>query len=103
MTPRERSLLDAIERLTNQGVPPTYSKLRDELGLAAKSGVHRMVASLIGQGRLRRSWKKHQSLEIVRPSGPTDVEIGLMSDDDIRRLYERVGRELASRGQGLAA
>ena len=102
MTPRERDFLAAVERLTSGGVPPTYTALMDELGLASKSGVHRLVVSLTDQGFLHKRWRKTQSIEVVREFGPSDSQLGAMCDDALRKLLARVEREAERRAEAAA-
>lgn len=94
MTPCMKQALDAIRRLTVDGVSPTYRDLQAELGLASVSGVHRLVHSLIRAGALRQPGHGYRSIEIVE--GPTRDQMENWSDAEIRRvalvLYE-IGRE----------
>lgn len=103
MTPRERSLLDAIERLTVDGVVPTYTALARAVGLASKSGIHRMVSSLIEQGHLTRREGKWNCIELVRKADPVHFDLTALNDNDLRDLFDRVEQEASRRAERAAA
>lgn len=67
MTPRQKQLLDFIKAYTaeNDGVSPTFGEMKDAAGLASKSGVHRMVAALEAQRRIRRRAGRARTIEVV--------------------------------------
>lgn len=65
MTPQQKRCLDAIERLTKDGVPPSYDELKDELGLASKSGVHRLIHALAGRGYIALSPGRYRTMQVV--------------------------------------
>lgn len=64
MTPRQRECLNLIRELTVDGVPPTFETLRLRMGLASKSGVHRVVEALRDRGVLNHTRDRRQSLSI---------------------------------------
>jgi SOS-response transcriptional repressor LexA len=66
MTPQEKACLDAIVRLSADGVSPTYDELRAALGLASKSGVARLVDALEAQGFVRRGKGGARNLEVLK-------------------------------------
>lgn len=47
LTPRQRECLDVIQRLSLDGVPPSFREIGDALGIVSKSNVHRLV---LGEG-----------------------------------------------------
>ncbi|WP_324695464.1 hypothetical protein [Novosphingobium sp. RL4] len=47
------------------GVAPSFLEMRDAVGLASKSGVHRLLASLKDRGRIRRAPNRARAIEIV--------------------------------------
>ena len=66
MTRRESQCLHLIrEYIRSHGYSPTYRWLADHMGLASLSGVHRVVSSLEGQGRVQRMSRKARSIELV--------------------------------------
>lgn len=65
LTPRQRDALAALERLTTDGVAPSYEELGDAIGLPNKSGVHRLVTGLEARGYLRRMPHLRRTLELT--------------------------------------
>lgn len=65
MTESERNMLDALRRLTEDGVSPTYEELRDALGLSSKSHVHRILHQLRGKGLVTWQPDRHRSLVVL--------------------------------------
>lgn len=43
---------------------PSYQEIADHLGLASKSGAHRLVHGLVARGRLIKVEGKHRAYEI---------------------------------------
>lgn len=56
MTARQRELLDFIVRFSwdHAGVAPSYQEMCDFMGLASKSGIHRLILALEERGHIRR-------------------------------------------------
>lgn len=68
-TPRQLDTLSAIARLTRQwGYPPTYTELRDELGIKGNNRVYQHVKALEAQGLVTRRPGTWRSLR-VRAAG----------------------------------
>lgn len=65
MTPAEQKCLDAIARLSDRGVSPSFDELRLFLGLKSKSGVHRMVHALAARGYISIASGKRRTIQIV--------------------------------------
>jgi SOS-response transcriptional repressor LexA len=65
LTPRERDCLDAIKRLTVDGVPPTFEQLRAELGVGSKSTVHRLVHGLHRRGAIAMRAEAKRSIRVL--------------------------------------
>lgn len=65
LTPRMRELLDFIEAYHDRKqIMPSYDEMKDALGLASKSGIHRLIDSLEERGYLRRQ-PKARSIQLV--------------------------------------
>jgi len=55
LTQKQRDLLILIDkRIKAVGVPPSYDEMKDALGLASKSGIHRLISALEERGFIRR-------------------------------------------------
>lgn len=69
MTPRTQQLLKFITaQIETTGLSPRYVDMQAHMGLASKSGVHRMVQKLIAEGHLRRAAGGTRAIQLVRPS-----------------------------------
>jgi len=106
MTPRQRDLLQAIADLTVDGVSPTYEQLRAHIGIASKSGIHRLVKGLERQGYVRRHFGCRQTLQVVAlPPGLTTTfpeRLRALSDDAFARVLDIVAAEIARRAEAAA-
>ena len=91
MTPRQRQALDFIERyLDAKRVAPSYQEIADELGLASKSGAHRIVEALFASGDLERTGTR------VRGYKPAKVDV--LRDIPTSHLRAELARREALHG-----
>lgn len=88
MTPQQKRLLDAIEELTVEGVSPSYEQLMERLGLASKSGVHRLVQALKERGVLSDIPGRARSLSIVTRQAES-VPFDRMAEAALRHVLLR--------------
>lgn len=67
LTPKQRALLDFIARYQRErrGVSPSFDEMARALGLASKSGVHRLVEGLVARGALERLPNQARALRVV--------------------------------------
>ncbi len=98
MTPRERDLVEAIRRLTVNGVTPSYDQLVVALGLGSKSGVHRMVGQLVEKGVLRHGHGRRRNLVIVEDERAA-FRLALCPDDQLRAIRDKCDALLAERAK----
>ena len=67
LTKKQRELLVFIDqRLSVNGVSPSFDEMKDALGLASKSGIHRLITGLEERGFIRRLPHRARALEILR-------------------------------------
>ena len=72
LTQKQKDLLLLIDnRIKAVGVPPSYDEMKDHLGLASKSGIHRLITALEERGFIRRLPNKARALEVLKL--PADV------------------------------
>lgn len=64
MTPKQSELLGHLERLTVDGVPPTYETLRVVMGYANRSRIHGLMHGLAERGVVSISPRKRTSVAI---------------------------------------
>lgn len=98
LTPMQRRFMLALQaRLASRpGVGPTYEELREDLGLASKSGVARLVRECTDRGRVARIPRAERSLSVLVPVEGVDASrVGLLDAfSDIELLKEVVARGL---------
>ena len=69
LTRKQNELLNYIsDRLEQHEVPPSFDEMRSALGLASKSGVHRLVSGLEERGYIRGLANRARAIEILKPS-----------------------------------
>lgn len=67
LTRKQHELLLFINsRLEESGVSPSFDEMREALGLASKSGIHRLITGLEERGFIRRLAHRARALEVVR-------------------------------------
>lgn len=70
LTQKQKDLLVLIDtRLKKDGVSPSYDEMKDSLGLASKSGIHRLITALEERGFIRRLPNKARALEVLKMPG----------------------------------
>ena len=68
LTRKQSELLTYLSNhMQQQDVPPSFDEMRDALGLASKSGVHRLVSGLEERGYIRRLANRARAIEILKP------------------------------------
>lgn len=73
LTQKQKDLLVLIDnKIKAVGVPPSYDEMKDALGLASKSGIHRLIMALEERGFIRRLPNKARALEVLKL--PTDMQ-----------------------------
>ena len=73
LTKKQYELLVFIDhRLRDSGVSPSFDEMKDALGLASKSGIHRLITGLEERGFIRRLPHRARALEILRR--PENIE-----------------------------
>ncbi|MEE9272288.1 MAG: transcriptional repressor LexA [Robiginitomaculum sp.] len=70
LTQKQHDLLIFINKcLKKNSISPSYDEMKDELGLASKSGIHRLITSLEERGFIRRLPHRARALEIIKLPG----------------------------------
>ena len=66
LTQKQRELLSFLqERVEEGGVAPSYDEMRLALGLASKSGIHRLVGGLEERGYISRLPHRSRAIRLV--------------------------------------
>ncbi len=69
LTRKQKELLNYLSHHIEQHeVPPSFDEMRNALGLASKSGVHRLVSGLEERGYIRRLANRARAIEILKRS-----------------------------------
>ena len=77
LTKRQKELLDYLTtHAEKHDVPPSFDEMRDALGLASKSGIHRLVSGLEERGYIRRLANRARAIEILKPVNAAADAIG---------------------------
>jgi repressor LexA len=95
VTHQQARALAAIRVLTHDGVAPSYEELRAELGLAAVSGVKRLIDGLVQRGLVSTIPRHARS---VRITGDLDG-LERRSTADLEALRQRINHILKGRAQ----
>lgn len=75
LTKKQYELLVFIDqRLKDTGVSPSFDEMKDALGLASKSGIHRLITGLEERGFIRRLPHRARALEILKR--PENIDMG---------------------------
>lgn len=85
MTPQQSKLLSFLVKRIDDPVCPTFEEMRVYMGQASKSGINRMVRSLVEQGRVTYDPRRARSIRAVRANRFD----GVGSADMIRELQRR--------------
>lgn len=69
LTARQRQLLQFIQTYIEvEGYAPSYAEMQRHMSLSSKSGVNRMVGSLVQAGRIRHGKGRTRAISIVGTS-----------------------------------
>ena len=63
-------------------VTPSFDEMRKAVGLASKSGIHRLVSALEERGYIRRLANKARAIEILRTPSDMQMEITASNETD---------------------
>ncbi len=71
LTKKQRDLLLLInERVSENGVPPSFDEMKVAMGVKSKSGIHRIIGILEERGFIKRLPHRARALEVIRlPDG----------------------------------
>lgn len=70
LTQKQHDLLKFIDkRLKKNSVSPSYDEMKDALGLASKSGIHRLITALEERGFIRKLPHRARALEVLKLPG----------------------------------
>jgi repressor LexA len=104
LTRKQKELLLLIrDRLTADGVSPSFDEMKAALGLRSKSGIHRLITGLEERGFLKRLPHRARALEIIRlPEGMEPKTRPAAKRHDLTRA-DMLRAEPAHRSRALAS
>ena len=91
-TPQMAEILAVIERLTADGVPPSWSEIGREINLAP-SNVHGILLRMKERGLVDWSPRRARSLRVIDPA----VDYSALPTETLLRIHRRVAAVLANR------
>jgi repressor LexA len=93
LTPVQAKCLDAIKRLTRDGMPPSYEELQRALGLRSKSNVHRLIHALEARGAITLKPESARSIRVL-----DDLEgLERHTTEHLRAMRDRIDLILGER------
>lgn len=67
LTQKQKELLLFIhQRMSADGVPPSFDEMKDALDLKSKSGIHRLITALVERGFIRRLPHRARAIEVLK-------------------------------------
>jgi len=84
LTGKQHQLLTfLIEHQQNEGdITPSFDEMKQAVGLASKSGIHRLVSALEERGYIRRLPNRARAIEVIKmPSGTAVQPSNVVSAD----------------------
>lgn len=90
LTKKQKDLLVFIhDRMTSDGVAPSFDEMKTALELKSKSGVHRLVTGLVERGYLERLPNRARALDIKRlPDDMTADNVANANSDSGNQLFQ---------------
>lgn len=84
LTQKQHDLLIFIDkRLKKNSISPSYDEMKDALGLASKSGIHRLITALEERGFIARLPHRARALEILRLPGQEAASMPQPANDSV--------------------
>jgi len=91
LTHQQQKLLLLIkDHLEQDGVPPSFDEMKDALGLASKSGIHRLIIGLEERGFIRRLPHRARALEVLQQVTPLHIPSAAIIASITLPLYGRI-------------
>ena len=83
LTIKQRELLNFLQDYEHEHqVSPSFDEMRQAIGLASKSGIHRLISGLEERGFIRRLANRARAIEIIRNEN-TALETNQKTDTNI--------------------
>ena len=77
LTEKQRDLLEVIhQKLSRDGISPSFEEIKEAVGLRSKSGIHRHLAALEERGFIRRLPHRARAIEVIKEPPPRPNDAG---------------------------
>lgn len=100
MTPRQLGLLKFVRAYVDrEGVPPSFEEMKAAMGLASKSGIHRLINALQEQGCVAKSVpdrQRQRNWELTAKGRAATTESGTLASIPTRALEAELARRAAA-------
>ena len=91
LTIKQRELLNFLEIYENKyKASPSFDEMREALGLASKSGIHRLISGLEERGFIRRLANRARAIKIIR-NGREKENISVNKKNEINVVKSEFG------------
>ena len=96
MTPAQHRLLTFIIQYQEDflGVSPSYEEMKDAMGVASKSGIHRLLTSLHEAGYIQKPKNRARRIYVVCPPDRTPKPHQRVMGMPVFQLAEYLSKEL---------
>lgn len=92
LTRKQADLLNYLRfQIARDGVSPSFEEMKNTLGLASKSGVHRLLSALEERGFIARRRNRARAIEVLKETSVPATPVKLATT-------EALIAELAARG-----
>ena len=83
LTEKQHQLLSfLIEHQAEHDISPSFDEMREAVGLASKSGIHRLISGLEERGYIRKLANRARAIEILRhPGAASKAESNIIQPD----------------------
>jgi len=83
LTEKQHQLLSfLIEHQAEHDISPSFDEMREAVGLASKSGIHRLISGLQERGYIRKLANRARAIEILRhPGAASKTESNVIQPD----------------------
>ena len=83
LTEKQHQLLSfLIEHQAEHDISPSFDEMREAVGLASKSGIHRLISGLQERGYIRKLANRARAIEILRhPGAASKTENNIIQPD----------------------
>ena len=106
LTRKQQELLIFInERLSKDGISPSFDEMKDALRLKSKSGIHRLISGLEERGFIRRLPHRARALEVTRMPESLNAKVSDVVNKTtagVRNASQKIGEAVGRAARAVA-